>query len=69
MSVTLPDHLTEAEFRELARNADTLFEIQQEARISRKQARTLVHKLDVDGAPNNYESGQNRRVPTGRWRY
>jgi len=65
----LPDHLTEREFREIASEAGSLFEIQQEARVSREQARTLVHELDVDDAPSNYESWENRKVPTGRWRY
>lgn len=44
--VQLPDRLSEREFREIAAEADTLLDVQREARLA------SAHKRNADGAGN-----------------
>lgn len=48
MSQGLPDHLSPDEFRELARDADTLLDLARESRLRRERARACA----AEHAPN-----------------
>lgn len=47
MTADLPSHLSEAEFREIAAEEDTLYEISRAARVQRRRAKRLLYRFEL----------------------
>ncbi|MFB6219327.1 MAG: hypothetical protein ABEH77_09195 [Halobacteriaceae archaeon] len=45
--VALPERISEDEFRRIVEDADTVLEVQQEARLPRDETRLILKRLDL----------------------